>query len=114
MNLLLDKRIRSGKMVPERGEGMLWNKIITAVSYITWYGLFFALLVRDRTDRFMTTHLNSAILVNIVALAAGLFGGFLGLVLKIITAVLMVWGVLCVLLGREEIFPGTGKVQIIK
>ncbi len=55
---------------------MRTNKIAAIAAYISWIGFLIAIIIGDRTDRYLNHHLNQALVINILSI----FGGALAII----------------------------------
>ena len=55
---------------------MRTNKIAAIAAYISWIGFLIAIIIGDRTDRYLNHHLNQALVINILSI----FGGALTII----------------------------------
>ena len=75
------------------------SNLAAVIAYITWIGFFVAFVIGDRSDDFTRTHLNQALVLNLVGIAAGviaiipLIGTIAGGILEIAVLVLDIMGI---------------------
>ena len=50
------------------------SRNLAIVSYITWIGWLIAFFMRDKDDALVRRHLNQALIINLIATAAGIIG----------------------------------------
>lgn len=95
------------------------NKIAAIVSYITWIGFIVAMCIGDRSDRYVSHHLNQALVLNLISVVGGVLG-----VIPIIgnmaagivsVAVLIFWimGIYRAATGSIEPLPVIGDIHLI-
>lgn len=92
---------------------------IAIISYITWIGWIIALVIRDRSDRFVTHHLNQALVINIIRCAASLLiylpflGRFTSWVFGVGALALWILGLYRAYKWSDEPLPLIGKVRLV-
>ena len=47
------------------------NKIAAIAGYISWIGFLIAIIIGDRTDRYLNHHLNQALVINVLGIVGG-------------------------------------------
>ena len=88
-------------------------------AYITWVGVLIALIVRDPADRFTAHHMNQALVLNVIGIAAGalniipIIGNIAGLVIGVGVFVLDIMGIARAASGSMEPLPFIGEIHWI-
>lgn len=96
------------------------SRTVAIISYITWIGWIIALVVRDRYDRFVTHHLNQALIINIIRCAASLVvffpfvGRFAAWIIGVAALALWILGLYRAYKWSSEPLPVIGNVRIIE
>ena len=95
------------------------SNLAAVIAYITWVGFFVALLVGDRSDDFTRMHLNQALVLNLVGIAAGviaiipLIGTIAGGILEIAVLVLDIMGIARAASWSMEPLPFISDIHLI-
>lgn len=95
------------------------SKVAAVVAYITWIGFLVALIIGNRSDRFVTHHLNQALIINILSIIGGVLaalpvlGGILGAIISIATFVFWIMGIYRAAIGSTEPLPFIGDIHLI-
>lgn len=95
------------------------KNMMAAVSYITWIGFIVAFAMSDRTDPFMSHHLNQALTLNLVGIAGGLLavipilGALAAGAISLAVLVLDVIGIIRACGGSDEPLPFIGGIHLI-
>ena len=95
------------------------SKFAAVAAYITWIGFLIALLVGDRSDRFVVHHLNQSIVINLLSIvgavltALPLVGGIIGSIVSLATLAFGIMGVYRAATGSTEPLPIIGDIHII-
>ena len=95
------------------------SKAASIAAYITWVGFLIALIVRDPADRFTAHHMNQALVLNVIGIAAGalniipIIGNIAGLVIGVGVFVLDVMGRARAASGSMEPLPFIGEIHWI-
>ena len=95
------------------------SKAASIAAYITWVGFLIALIVRDPADRFTAHHMNQALVLNVIGIAAGalniipIIGNIAGLVIGVGVFVLDIMGIARAATGSPEPLPFIGDIHWI-
>jgi len=95
------------------------SKAASVAAYITWVGFLIALIVRDPADRFTAHHMNQALVLNVIGIAAGalniipIIGNIAGLVIGVGVFVLDIMGIARAASGSMEPLPFIGEIHWI-
>ena len=95
------------------------SKAASIAAYITWVGFLIALIVRDPADRFTAHHMNQALVLNVIGIAAGalniipIIGNIAGLVIGVGVFVLDIMGIARAASGNMEPLPFIGEIHWI-
>ena len=95
------------------------SKAASIAAYITWVGFLIALIVRDPADRFTAHHMNQALVLNVIGIAAGalniipIIGNIAGLVIGVGVFVMDIMGIARAASGSMEPLPFIGEIQWI-
>ena len=95
------------------------SKAASIAAYITWVGFLIALIVRDPADRFTAHHMNQALVLNVIGIAAGalniipIIGNIAGLVIGVGVFVLDIMGIARAASGSMEPLPFIGEIHWI-
>ena len=95
------------------------SKAASIAAYITWVGFLIALIVRDPADRFTAHHMNQALVLNVIGIAAGalniipIIGNIAGLVIGVGVFVLDIMGIARAAAGSMEPLPFIGEIHWI-
>ncbi|MBR0379494.1 MAG: hypothetical protein IJH62_02935 [Mogibacterium sp.] len=95
------------------------SKAASIAAYITWVGFLIALIVRDPADRFTAHHMNQALVLNVIGIAAGalniipIIGNIAGLVIGVGVFVMDIMGIARAASGSMEPLPFIGEIHWI-
>lgn len=95
------------------------SKAASIAAYITWVGFLIAIIMRDPTDRFTAHHMNQALVLNVIGIAAGalniipIIGNIAGLVIGVGVFVLDIMGIARAASGSMEPLPFIGEIHWI-
>ena len=95
------------------------NKTAAIVSYITWIGFLIALCIGDRSDRYVSHHLNQALVLNILSIVGGvlevipLIGSIAAGIVSLGVLVFWVMGIYRAATGSTEPLPLIGDIHLI-
>ena len=95
------------------------SNLAAVIAYITWIGFFVAFVIGDRSDDFTRTHLNQALVLNLVGIAAGviaiipLIGTIAGGILEIAVWVLDIMGIVRAATWRMDPLPFISDIHLI-
>ena len=83
--------------------------------YVGLLPLIFGFAVRDKSDEFITFHLNQALIVTLGAIISALLSAvFVGVVLGIFIFVVAIMGIINAYNGEKKEIPLIGKIQLVK
>ena len=94
-------------------------KVAAVAAYITWIGFIIAIIIGDRSDRYVMTHINQALVINIVSILGGvlaaipLLGGIIGWIVSLAVFVFAVMGIVRAAVGSDEPLPVIGDIHLI-
>ena len=94
-------------------------KVAAVAAYITWIGFIIAIIIGDRSDRFVMTHINQALVINIVGIVGGvlavipLVGGIIGYLVSLVTFVFAIMGICRAAVGSSDPLPIIGDIHLI-
>lgn len=95
------------------------NKTAAVVSYITWIGFLIALCIGDRSDGYVSHHLNQALVLNILSIVGGvlevipLVGSIAAGIVSLAVLVFWVMGIYRAATGSTEPLPLIGDIHLI-
>lgn len=95
------------------------RNVIALISYITWIGFFIALVMGDRSDRFIAHHMNQALVLNIASIVGGalavipILGGMASGIISMAVFVLDIMGIMRAYRGSTEPLPIVGDIHLI-
>ena len=95
------------------------NKTAAVVSYITWIGFLIALCIGDRSDRYVSHHLNQALVLIILSIVGGvldvipLVGSVVGGIVSLAVLVFWVIGIYRAATGSTDPLPVIGDIHLI-
>ena len=95
------------------------NKTAAVVSYITWIGFIVAICIGDRSDRYVSHHLNQALVLNILSLVGGvlkvipLVGNIAAGLVSVVVLIFWVIGIYRAATGSTEPLPFIGDIHLI-
>ena len=95
------------------------SKAVAVAAYITWVGFLIAMLVGDRSDRFVAHHMNQALVINIFSIVGGvlailpLVGGLIGWLVSAATFAFWIMGIYRAFTGSTEPLPFIGDIHLI-
>jgi uncharacterized membrane protein len=95
------------------------NKTAAIVSYITWIGFLIALCIGDRSDRYVSHHLNQALVLNILSIVGGVLevipviGSIAAGIVSLGVLVFWVMGIYRAATGSTEPLPLVGDIHLI-
>ena len=93
--------------------------IIAVASYVTWIGFLIAMIMGGGTDRFVSHHMNQALVLNLASIVAGvlrvipLIGGIASDIASLAVLVLVIMGIARALKGSTEPLPVIGDIHLI-
>ena len=96
------------------------TKLYSVISYITWVGWIISFILHDRRDMLTRTHLNQALILNVLSIGVNLLnriGGLFGTIASVIGLVLFVfwvWGLIRAVKGSDEPLPFIGDIMHIQ
>lgn len=95
------------------------NKTAAIASYITWIGFIIAICIGDRSDRYVSHHLNQALVLNIASVVGGvlkvipLIGNMAAGLVSMLVLVFWVIGIYRAAIGSTEPLPFIGDIHLI-
>lgn len=95
------------------------SKIAAIAAYISWIGFLIALLIGDRSDRFVSHHMNQALVLNIVSIIGGataivpVIGSLVSSVVSLGVLVLLILGIYRAATDSTEPLPIIGDIHLI-
>lgn len=95
------------------------RNVIALISYITWVGFLIALVMGDRSDRFIMHHMNQALIINIASVVGGvlavlpLIGGLATSIVSLAVFVLDIMGIVSAYRGSTDPLPFIGDIHLI-
>ena len=95
------------------------NKTAAIVSYITWIGFLIALCIGDRSDRYVSHHLNQALVLNLLSIVGGVLevipviGSIAAGIVSLGVLVFWVMGIYRAATGSTEPLPLIGDIHLI-
>lgn len=95
------------------------RNLLAAVSYITWIGFIAAFVMGDKSDRFVTHHLNQALVINLAGIIGTVFGviPLLGTavagIVNVAVIVFDIMGIASAYRGSTEPLPLISDIHII-
>ena len=95
------------------------NKTAAIASYITWIGFIIAICIGDRSDRYVSHHLNQALVLNILSVVGGvlkvipLVGDMAAGAVSLVVLVFWVIGIYRAATGSTEPLPIIGDIHLI-
>ena len=95
------------------------NKVAAVAAYITWIGFLIAIIVGERDNRYVSHHMNQALVINILSILGGVVGivPILGSVAAWIASaavsVFGIWGIYRAIIGSTEPLPVVGDFHLI-
>ena len=95
------------------------SQIAAVAAYITWIGFLIAMLVGDRSDRFVAHHLNQALVINLVSILGGVvaivpfLGSMVSGIVSLAVLAFMILGIYRAATGSTEPLPFIGDIHII-
>jgi len=94
-------------------------KTTAIVSYLTWIGWIVAMVKRDKTNAFVTRHINQALIINLAEVVAGWFtarSGVLGIVGEVMDVAVFVFWIMGIVRAAKESaepLPVIGEIELI-
>ena len=95
------------------------NKTAAIAGYITWIGFIIAICIGDRSDRYVSHHLNQALVLNIISVVGGvlgvipIIGGIAANIVSVGVLVFWIMGVYRAATGSTEPLPFIGDIHLI-
>ena len=93
--------------------------IIAVASYVTWIGFLIAMIMGGGTDRFVSHHMNQALVLNLASIVAGLLrvipvvGGLAFDIISLVLLVLAIMGIYRAITGSTRPLPLIGDIHLI-
>ena len=108
---------RAGK--GETMENNKHSKVASIVAYLWWIGWIVAYVIRDKSDRGTTQHLNQALVAAILEVISMVLIwipviGIVGYLIQVAAWILALWGLIRAIMGNDEPMPIIGGISIIK
>ena len=95
------------------------KNLVGVAAYITWIGFIIAVVLGDRTDKFITHHLNQALVINLLGIVGGvlvvvpLIGQIAAGIISAAVIVFDVIGALRAFRGSTRPLPFIGGIHLI-
>ncbi len=95
------------------------NKIAAIAAYITWIGFLIAILIADRRDRFVSHHLNQALVLNLLSVVGGaltiipILGSIAASLVSLLVFVFWVIGIYRAATDSMKPLPIIGDIHLI-
>ena len=95
------------------------RNLLAAISYITWIGFIAAFVMGDRSDRFMSHHLNQALVIDLAGVISGVLvvipvlGAAVAGVVNMAVVVFDIMGAISAYRGSTESLPLIGDIHLI-
>ena len=95
------------------------SRAAAIAAYITWIGFIIAMVIGDRSDRYVAHHMNQALVINILSIVGGvlavlpLVGGVIGWLVSVGTFVFWIMGIYRAFTGSVEPLPFIGDIHLI-
>ena len=106
-------------MTEQIGDVMNNSKVAAVAAYITWIGFLLAMLVGDRSDRFVAHHLNQAFVINLISIFGGVttiipvVGSTISSFISIAVFAFMILGIYRAATGSTKPLPFIGDIHLI-
>ena len=94
-------------------------KVAAVAAYITWVGFIIAIIIGDKSNRYVMTHINQALVINIISILGGvlavipLLGGIIGWLVSLAVFIFAIMGIGRAAVGSDEPLPYIGDIHII-
>jgi uncharacterized membrane protein len=95
------------------------RNVVALISYITWVGFLIAIIMGDRSDRFIVHHLNQALVLNIASIVGGMLtvipiiGGMASGIVSMAVFVLDIMGIVSAYRGSTDPLPLIGDIHLM-
>lgn len=95
------------------------RNVVALISYITWVGFLIAIIMGDRSDRFIVHHLNQALVLNIASIVGGvltvipIIGGMASGIVSMAVFVLDIMGIVSAYRGSTDPLPLIGDIHLM-
>ena len=95
------------------------NKIAAMAAYISWIGFIIAIVIGDRSNRYVAHHLNQALVLNIISVLGGaltiipILGGMAASVISLAVLVFWIMGIYNAYKEKTDPLPIIGDIHII-
>lgn len=95
------------------------NKIAAIAAYISWIGFIIAILIGDRSNRYVAHHLNQALILNIISVLGGaltiipILGGLAASIVSLVVLVFWIMGIYNAYKEKTDPLPFIGDIHII-
>ena len=94
-------------------------KVAAVAAYITWVGFIIAIIIGDKSNRYVMTHINQALVINIISILGGvltvipLLGGIIGWLVSLAVFIFAIMGISRAAVGSDEPLPYIGDIHLI-
>lgn len=98
---------------------MRTNKIAAIAAYISWIGFLIAIIIGDRTDRYLNHHLNQALVINILSIFGGaltiipILGSTVSWLVSVAVLAFLILGIYRAATDSTKPLPIIGDIHII-
>ena len=95
------------------------RNVVALISYITWVGFLIAIIMGDRSDRFIVHHLNQALVLNIASIVGGVLTvipiicGMASGIVSMAVFVLDIMGIVSAYRGSTDPLPLIGDIHLM-
>lgn len=95
------------------------NKIAAMAAYISWIGFLIAILIGDRSNRYVAHHLNQALVLNIISVLGGaltivpILGGTAASIVSLAVFIFWIMGIISAYKEDTKPLPFIGDIHII-
>ena len=95
------------------------RNVVALISYITWAGFLIAIIMGDRSDRFIVHHLNQSLVLNIASIVGGvltvipIIGGMASGIVSMAVFVLDIMGIISAYRGSTDPLPIIGDIHLM-
>ena len=95
------------------------RNVVALISYITWVGFLIAIIMGDRSDRFIVHHLNQALVLNIASIVGGvltvipIIGGMASGIVSMAVFVLDIMGIVSAYRVSTDPLPLIGDIHLM-
>lgn len=98
---------------------MRTNRIAAIAAYISWIGFLIAIIIGDRTDRYLNHHLNQALVINILSIFGGaltiipILGSTVSWLVSVAVLAFLILGIYRAATDSTKPLPIIGDIHII-